>query len=117
MRNGECYRGRLTKRHANDSLGLAALAGDIADGPVEAIENDGGRGRLSLEDLDRDEGSGLSNTIGSTTDGTGNVGTVTNGVDVGTANSIVTVRGSGAELSVRGQETSVDDVGIGASTS
>lgn len=38
------------------------------------------------------------------------------GVDIGAADSVVAVGGSSAELLVRGQETSVDDVTKGTGT-
>lgn len=89
----------------------------MVDSPGVSVNDDGGGGRRALEDLDGDNVGALSNTVGGTGDGTSNVGTVSVGVGGRATNSVVAKAGTAAELSVGGQETSIDDVGPGAGAS
>ena len=104
----------LTQGHANGSLVLAALADDVVDGPVEAVDDDG-RGRAAAgKDLDGDDVGRLGDAVGGAGDGAGDVGAVALGIGVATADGVVAEAGARAELVVRRQEARVDDVGPGA---
>lgn len=97
---------RTTERHVGNSL----LAGGVGGNPVDTLnDTGGGTGTRVVEDLDGDESGLLGDTVGGTTDGTGNVGTVTVTV-IGTASNVGTHGGTAAELGVGGADTGVNDV-------
>lgn len=59
----------------------------------------------------------LSNTVGGTTNGTGNVSTVAEGIGVGAAEGAEAQSNTVAELGVGSNDTAVNDVGVSAGTS
>lgn len=103
--------------HVDDGAGGAGLGGDVADGPVETGKDGGGGALPAREDLDRDQVGALGNTVGAATDGTSDVGAVTESVSVGSANSVVAESGTATELGVGDEDTRVNNVGIGVLSS
>lgn len=101
--------GTTTKRHVDD--GLLALVD--ADDPVKSSDDSrGGTRALTVENLDTDEVDLLGNTVGVSSDGTGDVGTVTVLISVGRAlDKVVTHLGTAAKVDMGGVDTSVNNVG------
>lgn len=101
--------GTTTKRHVDD--GLLALVD--ADDPVKSSDDSrGGTRTLTVEDLDTDEVDLLGNTVGVSSDGTGDVGTVTVLVGVGRAlDEVVAHLGTAAKVDMGGVDTSINNVG------
>jgi hypothetical protein len=71
----------------------------------------------STKDLDGDEVGLLGNPVSYTTDGTSDVGTVTNIVNVRTTSKVLAEGGTTAKLPMVDIDARVNDIAIGASTS
>ena len=98
---------RATERHVGDGLLATAVGSD----PLNTLnDTGGGTGTVITENLDTDESGLLGNTVGVATDGTGNVGTVTVAVAVGTASDVGTDGGTAAEVVVGGADTGVNNI-------
>lgn len=107
--------GTTTKRHVDD--GLLALVD--ADDPVKSSNDSrSGTRALTVEDLDTDEVDLLGNTVGVSSDGTSDVGTVTVLVGVGRAlDEVVAHLGTAAKVDMGGVDTSINNVGGHTSSS
>lgn len=107
---------RAAQRHVSDGR-LAAGDGGVGD-PFNAA-NDAGVGTraIAVQDLNGNDGDLLGNTIGRTTDGTSDVSAVAVAIIVVAITSEVDAPdGTAGELGVSGQDTSVDDISINASS-
>ena len=105
-----------TQGHVDGGLVGALLLDNVVDGPVEAVQDDGGAGGLALEDPHGNELSLLGNAEGLSTDGTGDVGTVAHSVLIRAASGVVALGGAALELLVLNVDTGINDVaeGLGA---
>lgn len=108
----ESGREATAEGQVHDGSGGACLGADVVGSPVEARENDGGRGGVSDEDLDGDDVGALGHTVGGTTDGTGDVSAVTTGVSVSTTSRVGAESGTATELRVPNLDTTVNNVGV-----
>ena len=97
--------GLATERHVNDGAGLAVLADNVVDSPVEAVEDDGSGAGSALEHLDGDQVRLLGDTVGGSTDGAGDVSAVAEGVGVLASCGVVSEGGTSAALIVGGDDT------------
>lgn len=97
----------------------SALCLDIGNNPVDTSNDTGGGTRTIVsQNLDGDDVDGLCNAIGGSTDGTSDVGSMSEEIRVGRArNSVESPGGTAAKLSVGNQNTGVDNVGKDASSS
>jgi hypothetical protein len=107
----------LTKTHVDRRLASTTLVHNVVDSPVETVKNDRGAGGLALEDLDGQKVGSLGHSVGRAANGTGNVRSMADAVNVFAASSVVRQRCAAAELDMSGIDASVDDVGIGAGAS
>lgn len=104
---------KLTERHVDGGLSGTGLLHNVVDGPVEPVKNGGSGRRLALEDLDGEKLGLLRDTIGLATNGTGNVGSVADAVNVLASNSVVGKFSTAFKFLVLGVDTSVNDVAEG----
>lgn len=106
--------GATTQRHVDHS----ALALVDRDNPVQGSNNARSRtAAISSQDLDTNQLDLLGNSVGVTTNGTGDVGAVAVLVSVGGALDKVGAHlGTATKVSVSSVDTSVNDVGSDAST-
>lgn len=127
------------ERHVHDNTVGAALAGSVGDDELHTGNDTSAEKMVSIEilrraegckgesllgaraivseDLDGEEGGGLSNTIGGTTDSAGNVSAVSLDIIIVGVGEVGSEASTSTELGVAGRDTSVEDVGAGALTS
>lgn len=107
----------LTKAHVDRSLLSTTLAHNVIDSPVEAVKDDGGARRLALEDLDGQKVGLLGHSVGLAANGTSNVRSVADAVNMAATSGVVCQRCAALELDVVDIDATVDNVGIGACAS
>ena len=99
------------ERHVAHSFAGAAFATDIVGGPLDAL-NDArvGAAAITAKHLDGDQAGSLGNTIGGAASRSRDVGTVAVSIRVAGVGKVGTKGCTPAEVRVRGEDTSVDDV-------
>lgn len=114
-RRGALILFRLTKGHADSGNALAAIGGDVVDGPRVSVQHVSGRSLIPLEHLDGNDGRRLGDSVGSAADGASDVGAMADGVGGVASDGTVAQAGAATKVGVGGVDAGVDDVGIGAS--
>lgn len=101
------------------SFASSSLCLDIGNNPVDTgNDTSGGTTTIVSQNLDGDDVDGLCNTVCGSTDGTSDVGSMSEEIRVGRArDSVESPGGTAAKLSVCNQNTGVDNVGKDASSS
>lgn len=117
LNNGGCglvrgCRVSAAQAHVHDRFGGTAIALSIVDGPFHSGD-DARVGTTSgtVKDLDSDKAGFLSNTITGTSNGSGNVSSVTIAVGISAIGSVGSPNSSAAKIGMADLNASINNIG------